>query len=121
MVYSGPERRKFPRIDGRFIVSYRILEEPEKTDITQTKNLCLGGMLLTTNTRFEPGTRLALEIRLPFEPHPITLIGRVIESQEVTKGLIFDTRLSIIEIDKRHREVINKTVAYYLKRSPRPS
>ena len=116
MSYSGPERRKHPRICGRFIVSYRILEQSDSVDISQTKNLSMGGMLLTTNMQFEAGTNLALEIRLPFDPNPIMLIGKVVESRVITKDLIYDTRLSFLAVDERHRNVISQTVAYYLKK-----
>ena len=101
---------------GRFIVSYRILEEDDNIDITQTKNLSLGGMMLTTNKLFDVGTKIALEIRLPFDPNPIMLIARVLESREVTKDLIYDTRLEFLAIDERHRKVISQTVEYYLKK-----
>jgi len=116
MEYGGPERRKTPRISARFIVSYRILEEADNIDITQTKNLSLGGMLLTTNRLFEPGTNLAFEIRLPFDPHPIMLIGKVVQSREITKDLIYDTRIQFLAIDEKHRNVIGQTVGYYLKK-----
>lgn len=116
MVYAGPERRKHPRISARFIVSYRIFEEVDRSDISQTKNLSLGGMLLTTNRQFDPGTNLALEIRLPFDPNPIMLIGRVVESREITKNLIYDTRIMFLAVDEKHRHVINDTVNYYLKK-----
>lgn len=116
MVYNGPERRKHPRISGRFIVSYRILEEVNNADISQTRNVCLGGMLLTTNRKFDPGTNIALEIRLPFDPHPIMIIGKVLESREITRNLIYDTRLMFLAVDERHRKVINETVDYYLKK-----
>lgn len=116
MEYSGSERRKFPRMDGRFIVSYRILEEADNIDITQTKNMSEGGFLITTNRHFTPGTNLALEIRLPFDQNPIVIVGVVIQSLEVTKDLIYDTRLSITNLDKNQREVINKTIVYYTKK-----
>ncbi len=116
MAYVGPERRKHARISGRFIVSYRILEESDNVDITQTKNLSLGGMLLTTNRRFELGTNLAVEIRLPFDPNPIMLIGKVIDSKEITKDLIYDTRMQFLAVDEKHRGVINQTVDYYVKK-----
>jgi len=116
MSYSGIEKRKFPRAIGRFIVSYRILESNGDSDITQTKNLSLGGMLLTTNCQFNPGTNLALEIRLPFDPNPIMLIGKVLESKEITKDIIYDTRLVFLAIDEKHRKIINETVGYYLKK-----
>ncbi len=118
MSYGGPERRKSSRIMGRFIVSYRVLEEHDSIDVTQTKNLSLGGMLLTTNRKFDAGTNLALEIRLPFDPNPIMLIGKVVESREITKNLIYDTRLAFLAVDERHREIIGSTVDYYLKKGP---
>ncbi|MBU1124611.1 MAG: PilZ domain-containing protein [Candidatus Omnitrophica bacterium] len=116
MPYAGPNRRKHPRINGRFIVSYRILEEAENVDISQSKNLSLGGMLLTTNRFFEPGTNLAIEIRLPFDPNPIMLIGRVLESKEITKNLIYDSRLMFLAVDERHKKVLHQTVDYYIKK-----
>lgn len=116
MSYAGPERRRHPRINTRFIVSYRILEEADNADISQTKNLSLGGMLLTTNKKFSIGTNLALEIRLPFDPNPIMIIGKVLDSREISKDLIYDTRLLFLAIDERHRNVIKETVDYYLKK-----
>lgn len=116
MTYAGPERRRDTRIHGRFIVSYRILEENEKVDISQTRNISLGGMLITTNTAFAPGTNLVLEIRLPFDPHPITIVGKVIDSKEITHNLIYDTRLQFLAIDEKHRRIIGETVDYYSKK-----
>jgi len=116
MNYAGPERRKHPRVNARFIVSYRILDEIDKVDISQTKNLSLGGMLLTTNKRFSIGTNLALEIRLPFDPNPIMIIAKVLDSCEISKDLIYDTRLIFLAVDERHRKVIEETVDYYIKK-----
>lgn len=116
MVYDGSERRKHPRIDGRFIVSYRILEEADGYDVSQTKNLGMGGMLITTNKSFTPGTNIALEIRLPFDPNPIMLIAKVQGSREIARNLIYDTRLAFLAVDDKHRELINETVNYYRRK-----
>lgn len=116
MAYTGPERRRAPRISGRFIVSYRVLSDADNVDITQTKNLSLGGMLLTTNRPFNAGINLALEIRLPFDPDPIMIVAKVIESHEITKNLIYDTRLMFITVDEKHKKIIHQTVDYYLKK-----
>ena len=113
MAYQGTEKRKSERIKANFIVSYRVLDEIDNMDITQTKNLGLGGMLLTTSRMFDVGTNLAIEIRLPFERCPIMLIGKVVESLEITKDLIYDTRLQFMAIDENHRSIISKTVTYY--------
>ncbi|MFH0917787.1 MAG: PilZ domain-containing protein [Candidatus Omnitrophota bacterium] len=114
--FEGTEKRKYPRANGRFIVSYRVIPNNSNADISQTKNLSLGGMLLTTNCQFAPGTNLALEIRLPFDPDPIMTIAKVLESKEITKGMIYDTRLTFLAIDEKHRKVIGETVSYYLKK-----
>lgn len=116
MAYSGPERRKQPRMNARFVISYRILEEDDNIDISQTKNLSLGGMLLTTNREFPTGTNLALEIKLPFDKNPIMLIGKVMESRKVVNNLIYDTRLTFLAIDEKPRDIISKTVEHYLKK-----
>lgn len=116
MSYKGPERRQHPRVSGRFIVSYRVFEEEDNIDMTQTRNISLGGMLLTTNRQFDPGVKLAIEIRLPFDPSPIMLIARVIDSREITRDLIYDTRLEFLAVDEKHRKVIGQTVDYYIKK-----
>jgi hypothetical protein len=116
MTFEGSEKRKHPRVTARFIVSYRIIDNDEPRDITQTKNLSMGGMLLTTNRQFQPGTNLALEIRLPFDPNPIILIGKVIESKLITRGLIYDTRISFIAVDEKHRNIIGETVNHFLRK-----
>ncbi|KPK98420.1 MAG: hypothetical protein AMJ95_04075 [Omnitrophica WOR_2 bacterium SM23_72] len=116
MAYSGPERRQHIRITGRFIVAYRVIDEIDNIDISQTKNVSLGGMLLTTNRQFKPGTKLSLEIRLPFDPDPIRLTAKVLESKEITKNLIYDTRLMFLTVDQKHRRIISETVDYYLKK-----
>lgn len=115
--YEGVERRKYPRAKGRFIVSYRVIPNSSAgNDISQSKNLSLGGMLLTTNCQFPPGTNLALEIRLPFDPNSIMIFAKVLESKEITKNIIYDTRLVFLAIDEKHRGIIQETVNYYLKK-----
>jgi hypothetical protein len=116
MTYSGPDRRKHPRIGGRFIVSYRIIKDFDNLDTSQTKNLSQGGMLLTTNRQFPPNTILALEIRLPFAQDSIRLSGKVLESHEVTKDLIYDTRIMFLKLKEKQKKVLSHTVDYYLKK-----
>lgn len=116
MSYVGPERRVSPRINAQFIVSYRVIKDDENVETAQTKNFSVGGMLLTTNKLFEPGVKLALEIRLPFDPNTIMLLARVIGSKMIIKDLIYDTRLQFISVDDKHRGIVSKTVNYYLKK-----
>ena len=116
MAYDGSERRKKPRAKGRFTVSYRILEEENNFDMSQTKNISLGGMLLTTNRKFGLNAKLALQIRLPTDLEPMMLIARVIESKEVVSNLIYDTRLEFLSVDPEHEKVIHKTISHFLEK-----
>jgi hypothetical protein len=117
MDYGGPERRKFPRIGGKFLVSYRIADKDDLIDITQTKNVSLGGILLTTDRAFKPGTNLMVEVRLPIDPKPIQIVARVIESKELMKGLIYDTHLEFVSIDENHKNMVAKTIEHILKKT----
>lgn len=112
MPYEGPERRRDPRLKGSFIVSYRILNEINNADLSQTKNISAGGMLFTTDRNFEEGTLLSLYVRLPFIEEKIELTGRVLGCREVVKDLIYETRLCFLETPTdvllRIRDVINK-------------
>lgn len=114
--YTGIERRSNPRINSNFIVSYRILEEKDNVDISQTKNLSLGGMLLTTNRLLAHGTKLALEIRLPAAPEAIRIIGEVVDAREVVKGVIYDTRIKLLTVDEDYLKTIRTTIDYYFKK-----
>ncbi|MCM8801163.1 MAG: PilZ domain-containing protein [Candidatus Omnitrophica bacterium] len=117
MGYEGIERRRYPRIsNARFMVSYRILKEEDNVDITQSKNISLGGMLLTTNREFSSDTYLVLEIRLPFDPEPIKIVGRVVNSKKIVKDLIYETRIEFISIDEKHRNILSQTVNFYSKK-----
>jgi hypothetical protein len=118
MTYTGPERRKHPRVSGRFVVSYSLLEDVHDLDISQTRNIGLGGIMFTTNRFFATGTKLVLELRLPYHTDPIAVIGQVLESREVTKNLIYDTRIQFISVDEKYKKVLIQTVSFYLKKGP---
>ena len=116
MAHPEKEKRKHTRFKAKLIVSYRIFKDKDAIEVSQTKNIGLGGMLLTTNRLFEPGTCLALEIRLPFDQDPINIIAKVEDSQEIEKDNIFDTRLSFLSIDEKHKNALLETLEYYSKK-----
>jgi len=109
------ERRKHPRLETRFMVSYKLLDEEKIIDISHTKNVSLGGLLLTTNKEFEPGTKLALNIRLPFSPKPLSFIGKVVESKKVVKDLIYDTRIELLSASEEDTNIFKEAIETYSK------
>ena len=116
MVYQGPEKRRHPRIKASFVVSYRPLEKEEAADLSQTKNFSQGGMLLTTNRAFPEGTFLKMLIRLPLLRDKINLIGKVLESKEVVKNLIYETRIVFQNLEEEIERVFKETVEKFIGR-----
>lgn len=95
------ERRKYPRLSANFVVSYKIKKIPDDFDLSQTKNVGQGGVLLTTNRKFEVGTQLALMVKFPFVNQRIEVSATVIDSNEIAKGLVFETRLAFSDLDNK--------------------
>ena len=114
--YEGIERRKNARVQGNFIVSYRVYEEEDAADLTQTKNISGGGMLLTTNRSFSAGVLLVMHIKLPFMENRVDVLGQVVDSREVVKDLIYETRIQFIEVDDKGIKAIDDTVTFYLEK-----
>lgn len=96
--YNGPEQRKYPRANANFVVSYRLKELPDNYDLSQSKNVSQGGMLLTTNKRFEKGTQLNMTIRFPFVEQRMEITGEVVDSKEIVRGLIYETRIIFVDL-----------------------
>ena len=115
MSYGGPERRKHKRIKVSFVVSYRPLEKEEDADLSQTKNFSQGGMLLTTNRAFESDTLLKIFIRVPLVKGKIYLIGKVLESKEIVKNLIYETRIAFHNLEDEIDRVLKDTVDAFVK------
>ena len=114
--YSGSEKRRHHRINKNFVVSYRIYGDPDNIDISQTRNISEGGIMLTTNRAFDRGTILAIEIRLPFIPNPIRLLGKILGSKEIARDMIYETRLVFTYMDDQSESMVKNTVDYFSKK-----
>ena len=98
---DGKDRRRHPRKKANIVVRYHILEEAHHYDVSQSQNIGEGGMLLTTNRRFLMGTRLALTLQVPGRDHKLGVTGQVVESREILKDLIYQTRLRFYDTKGR--------------------
>jgi len=98
--YTGSERRKYARLNVNFVVSYRIKQAKGDFDLSQTKNMSQGGMLLTTNKDFNVGTHLAMIIRFPLIPHKIEVTGVVVGCKQIVRDIIYETRIQFLDLDK---------------------
>ncbi len=98
--FSGPEKRKHPRLNVNFIVSYRVEGPSSPFDLSQTKDVSQGGLLLTTNKKFDKGTILVMTILFPFVEEKMKLTGIVVDSQEKVRDLIYETHIQFKEADE---------------------
>lgn len=87
---------------------------PEETEVTQTKNLSLGGVLITTGKSFDKGSNLNLDIHIFNSGHLSTISTRVIESREIVKNSIYETRLEFLDINEEQKKIISRL--YRIKR-----
>lgn len=95
------DKRRFPRIKGRFIIRYRIHGHEEIEDVAQAKDFSFGGILFTTSKEFPPGTLLDTEVQLPVSNAKLDLIGKVLSSKEIVKGSIYETRIEFIDVSQK--------------------
>ena len=114
--YTGPEKRKYARMSANFVVSYRIKEMADGYDLSQSKNVSQGGMLLTTNKFFPRDTCLAMTIRFPFVMQKIEVTGRVVSCKEMVRDLIYETRLQFLDLDENFFDQLGDFINKYLKR-----
>lgn len=119
MPFSGTESRKTPRINCHFIVHYRNTDEGQHTDVSQLKNLSLGGALFTSSQYLEKGSVVVLKIKLPNSFSPIVSSAKVIESHEIVKGLIYDTRVAFSPLQQYDSEKLSHLVGDFLNNPPR--
>jgi len=112
------ERRKFLRVDGTYVVSYRdISAEIPKGDVTQTKNISVGGILFTTGRSFAAGAILAVGLRLPGSLDYINIQVKVVESKHKGKGksIMYDTRVKFIDLKETDSKYIQKIIGHRLQ------
>lgn len=97
----GRERRRYPRLRATFVVSYKVKSIPNGFDLSQTKNVGQGGVMLTTNKKFATGTQLSIMIKFPFVQERIEVLATVVDSKEIAKNILYETRISFADLDKK--------------------
>ncbi|HBG60825.1 MAG: hypothetical protein A2Y03_07420 [Omnitrophica WOR_2 bacterium GWF2_38_59] len=125
MVYNQPnnpsegsfeERRRYKRINKNFILSYFIKNLPEKRfEITQLKNISLGGMCFITSQAFEPGTEMGIELKTPYMSDVTYLEGKILQSHVKVKNMIYETRFEFEHIQPQAEFLISKLIEFFIK------
>ena len=107
------ERRKFKRINGSYIVSYApIRGEDLKFDVSQTKDLSEGGLLFISDRKFDKDIILKIKLRLPEFSDYVIVKVQVVDSIQMAKGVICETRAKFVDIDNNVKEAIKRLVEH---------
>ncbi|MCX5687299.1 MAG: PilZ domain-containing protein [Candidatus Omnitrophica bacterium] len=110
---NQPERRKFKRINKSCVVSYTPVKIGElKYDVSQTKDLSEGGLLFISDKKFEKGTILKIKLRLPEFLDYVIVQAQVVDSTQRARIVIYETRVSFIEVEQKIKDAIKRLVDY---------
>lgn len=92
------DKRRFTRINKSFTIAFRNLDQPgAKYDRSVTRNIGIGGALLTTAEEFCHGTTLELVITIPYTLESVTIKGRVSACKKITR-IIYETGVQFIDL-----------------------
>jgi len=108
------ERRRFVRINANFVVSYiDVTPEVSKSNITQTKNIGLGGILVTTDRKIKAGTILKIKLMIPTAPTYVEVKVEVVGCKEKVKDLIYEIRGRFVVLKDEDKDYVYKIVESY--------
>lgn len=110
--YTPNERRQFVRINTNFVISYYVYPgEINKTDMTLTRNVSLGGVCFTTDNNFPMGTILHITLRLPKVVRLVEVLAEVVYvKQEKNKKLLFDIGIKFIKVEDKDLFILEQTI-----------
>lgn len=111
---NNEERRQYKRIKKNFILSYFDKANPAvKLELTQLKNIGVGGICFVTNKTFDPGTVIGIELKTPYLSDTTYLEGTVLESHERVQNVIYETRLEFNELSEEAKYLLNKMMEFF--------
>jgi len=109
------EKRRYKRVKKNFILTYFELDHPKrKHEISQLKNISLGGMCFISTKLFEPGTRMGIELKTPYLSGTTYLEGKVLQSHVKVGNMIYETRLLFDALEKDAEFLLQELIEYFL-------
>ncbi len=112
--YSGPERRRYPRLKAA-LIEYSLLGDVSSKELSFTKNVSIGGVCILLPEEIPTNTLLSLNIYLPNCDKPIILKGKVVwieRSDYYTPGrTYYNVGIEFIDIDEKTQSLINSYIS----------
>lgn len=112
--FKQADRRKHQRINKHFILSYYEKNDPSvKHDMSQLKNVSMGGACFLTSVQYPEGTKLILELKTPYLADTTRLEGTVLGNHEKLSNILYETRLQFDELTPQSEVVLEKIVQHF--------
>ncbi len=117
MSWEGVEKRRFPR--AKFPCKVKILLPQERTLVTSTENIGMGGVRVILDENLVLFSIVGLEIFIE-DAHPVRCKGKVVWGIEVINPLIgreskFDIGMEFLDITPYDQERIKRVVEKLIK------
>ena len=111
------EKRRFPRIEGRFPLKYRDLRKAEEESRGSiSKNLSEGGVRFRSDRFISLACRLVVELNLPALPKPIKAISKVTWIKKLPAGDDYEIGNQFLEITREDKNIIQDFVEKQLEK-----
>ena len=112
------ERRKFSRIDHAYAISFKRHNSREGNwDISNSRNLSLGGALFLSTEFFLPDNLLDIRLKVSGKSDYCRCRGIVKRCRGPFKNSFYETAVYFTHIDKDSIGPLRKSVDFFLKRA----
>ncbi|MFC1509062.1 PilZ domain-containing protein [Candidatus Omnitrophota bacterium] len=100
------EKRRFVRIEWPVLVQYKTLEDPATEDQIVAKVISEGGVSFTVYEKLTKGTKLDMQIQVPFDSMPMFIKAKVVWIKKATEelGKAFEIGVEFLEVDPRDKK-----------------
>ena len=100
------ENRKFVRIEWPVIIKYKTIEEPHIQDHIVSKDVSEGGARFVVYERLMKGTKLDIQLEVPFDSMPIFAKGEVTWIKKIgsENAKTFEIGVVFTQVDEKEQK-----------------
>ena len=114
--WSQKERRQYIRIQKPLFISYTLEKDPlKKQEVTQLKNISVGGMCFLSNAKLEAQSNIAIELKAPHFAETTAIKGVILESQEKIPNMIYENRVSFGKLQTGENFILKRVIETFLR------
>lgn len=109
------ERRQFPRVSHTYTISFKRYKDAEDNwDISNTRNLSLGGALFLSSEFFPLDNILDIRLNVPGQAGYRQCQGRVQRCEGPFERAYYKTAISFTLMEENYSEPLRKSIDFFL-------